>query len=207
MFDCIVPAAGASTRMRPAEGRAVKQLLPFGEGTLVEASVGMALDAGCRVLLVVGHRGDEVAALFEAARGGGEGRAGRIVVVQNPRWEEGLLGSIQSALPLVEGEAFFVALADMPFVGEPSFRALAAAWAARKRAGQPGAAIFAAHGGKRGHPVLLPSAWMGEMQRQDPAGAMRDFLADRPTVLVETGPGALRDIDTPGDYESALMGH
>jgi molybdenum cofactor cytidylyltransferase len=238
MYDCIIPAAGESSRMRGLEGPgqaagpggeagsgtkgapALKPILPFGKATLVEAAVGAALLAGCRVLLVLGHRAAEVAAPFasEAYRLARE--TGGLSLVNNPLWEEGLLGSIQRALPLVRGEAFFLTLADLPFIRPEDYRALATARepspnrtrprgdrdACAAEAGGPPvvSAIFGSHEGRRGHPVLLPSAWIPEILALDRCGMMRDFLKDRPAGLVETGPGALRDIDTPGEYMAAM---
>jgi CTP:molybdopterin cytidylyltransferase MocA len=127
MFDCLIPAAGASSRMRSSgmsgAGAVPKPLLPFGGSTLVETVARAALGAGCRVLVVVGHQGAEVSAPFAAEAYRPAREEGRLIVVENPRWELGQLGSIQAALPSVRSEAFFVALADMPFVGEGAGRA------------------------------------------------------------------------------------
>jgi molybdenum cofactor cytidylyltransferase len=202
MYDCVLLAAGASSRMRGSEGRALlKALLPFGESTLVETAARAALGAGCRVLLVVGKRGDEVAALF--ASGSCADARSRLVLVDNPRWEAGMLCSIQAALPRVEGEAFFVALADMPFVGSEAYLALAARRAdVGVRRGE--AAILASHEGRAGHPALLPSAWIPGILSSGDGDRLRPFLEGRPLVLVETGPSALRDIDTAAEYSAAL---
>jgi molybdenum cofactor cytidylyltransferase len=207
MYDCVIPAAGASSRMRRADGRAsLKPLLPFGGSTLVETAVRAALDCGARVLLVVGNRGEDVVALF-AAPAYREFRAeGLLRPIENARWEEGMLVSIQTALPEVEGEAFFVSHADMPFVSPDSYRALAAAWAAREAAGLSEAAMVASHGGRAGHPVLMPAAWIPGILDLRADDSMRIFLQGRPRVAVEMGPGALRDVDTPEDYRRALAG-
>lgn len=181
-----------------------KPLLPFAGTTLVEVSVRSALDAGCRVLLVVGHRGKEVAALFEAASYGDLHQASRIVIVENPRWKEGMVGSIQAALPMIEGAAFFVSHADMPFVAAGDYCALASAWAARAKAAMPVASIFAAWDGRAGHPVLLPTAWAPALLALPPNDRLRPLLEGRERVLVETGPSALRDIDRPEEYRAAL---
>jgi molybdenum cofactor cytidylyltransferase len=188
MHDCVIAAAGASSRMgRP------KQLLPFAASTMVETVVAAALEAGCRALLVVGHRGAEVAAPFA-----GEGR---VLVVENRRWELGMLGSIQAALDLVRGEAFFVMNADMPLVPASAYGILAGARDARRRSGAPEAALFAASRGREGHPVLMPSAWIPEILGLEPGGRMRRFLDGRPLELVEAGTEAvLADIDTPEEY-------
>jgi molybdenum cofactor cytidylyltransferase len=176
-----------------------KPLLPFAGRALVEAAARSALEAGCRVLLVVGNRGDEVVAPFDAADYGEARAEGRLCIVRNPAWAEGMVGSIQAALPLVRGEAFFVAHADMPFVGPEDYCAIAAA-----RLASPPGAFCGSHQGEAGHPVLLPSAWIQELLALPAGDRLRPFLAGRPLTPVETGPGALRDIDTPGEYEAAL---
>jgi molybdenum cofactor cytidylyltransferase len=202
MFDCIVPAAGASSRM----GR-LKPLLPFAGSTIIETAVVSALKAGCRVLLVVGHGAARVSAPFlsDSYRRSREG--GRLLLIRNPRWERGLLGSIQAALPFVEREAFFVAHADMPFIGSGMYGVLAHCRAERLSSGpipRGEAAVIAAHEGRRGHPALLPTAWISEMLALEPRGKMKDFLAGKTAILAEAGPGAVRDIDTPMDYRRAL---
>jgi CTP:molybdopterin cytidylyltransferase MocA len=108
--------------------------------------------------------------------------------------------SIHAALPAVRGEAFFIAHADMPFVDPESYRSLAAAREARMIE----AAFVASHLGRAGHPVLLPSAWIPGILALPPGDRLRPFLSDKPSVGVETGPGALRDIDTPEEYLAAL---
>jgi CTP:molybdopterin cytidylyltransferase MocA len=228
MFDCVIPAAGASSRMRSSGGKsAFKPLLPFaaapagdsptgdsptgdsptGEMTLVEAAVGAALDGGGRVILVVGYRCGEITSLFDAAAYRLQRDEGRIVTVFNPRWEDGLVGSIQTALGLVRGEAFFVAHADMPFVRPEDYAALAEArmsFSAAPRAEAVDSAFFASWGGRAGHPALIPSAWIPELAVFAPGEKLRPFFDNRSCFLVETGPGALRDIDTLHDYEGAI---
>jgi molybdenum cofactor cytidylyltransferase len=214
MFDCVMTAAGASSRMRSSDGSAAfKPLLPFAGATLAETAAWAAIGAGCRLLLVVGHRGEEVAAAFDTAPYRAFREAGSILVVRNPRWAEGLLGSIQAALPFVRGEAFFIAHADMPFLLPEDYAALASARAARAAEGAAesaagGAAgeavLIASCGGKRGHPVLLPAAWAPEIAALPPGDRLWPFLRERPAALVEIGPAALRDVDSPEDYELAI---
>jgi molybdenum cofactor cytidylyltransferase len=240
MLDCVMPAAGASSRMRSsrmrpgagpggaaaglasgaARGGSFKPLLPFRDSTLVECAAAAALGADCRLLLVVGYRGDEVAALFQAPRyREAREEEGRLLIVRNPGWERGLLGSIQAALSLVRSEAFFIALADMPFLRPEDYAALASARDSPSSAAgdcpSGDRAYFASCGGRRGHPVLLPSAWIPAIAALSPEAGipdaglggpdagLRGFLRDRASELVEIGEAALRDIDSPGDYELA----
>lgn len=213
-IDCIIPAAGASTRMGDW-----KPLLPFGESTIVETTVEAALAAevegGVRVLLVAGYRSDELHGLFE-------GRAG-VVIVDNPRWEAGMLGSIQAALPGVASDRFFIVHADMPLVPASAFGILYDASRGGDRAGKAGGSavgragaansgdkeaevpLFASFRGEAGHPVLVPSPLIGDMLGLDPAGRLRPFLLERGGRLVDCGSRAvLADLDCRQDYEQAL---
>ena len=76
-----------------------------------------------------------------------------------------MLSSIQAALPMARGEAFFIAHADMPFVAAEAYRALGAGRARRLSAGLPEAAMIASHEGRPGHPVLIPSDWIPGIPR------------------------------------------
>jgi len=218
-IDCIIPAAGASTRMGDW-----KPLLPFGESTIVETTIATALAAqvegGMRVLLVAGYRGDELHELFE-------GRPG-VAIVDNPRWEAGMLGSIQAALPFVCSDRFFILHADMPLVPSAAFGLLYEANRAARgprgynegdrddccECGERGAVregdvpagvpLFASFRGEAGHPVLVPATLIGDILGLDPAGRLRPFLLERGGRLVECGTRAvLADLDNRADYERA----
>lgn len=204
-IDCIIPAAGASTRMGDW-----KPLLPFGKSTIVETTVASAIAApiegGIRVLLVAGYRGDELHGLFERRSG--------VVIVDNPAWERGMLGSIQAALPFVNSDRFFVVHADMPLVPSSSYGVL---YRASRRDRGPGSGedderddgvgvpLFASFRGKAGHPVLVPATLIGDILGLDPAGRLRPFLMERGGRLVDCGTRAvLADLDSRADYEKAI---
>jgi molybdenum cofactor cytidylyltransferase len=207
-IDCIIPAAGASTRMGDW-----KPLLPFGESTIVETTIAAVLAAsvevGIRVLLVAGYRGDELHDLFE-------GRPG-VAIVDNPRWGRGMLGSIQAALPFVGSDRFFIVHADMPLVPSAAFGLLydasldrgpgaggraGAASSGEKDAGVP---LFASFRGEAGHPVLVPAALIEYILGLDPAGRLRPFLMEMGGRLVDCGSRAvLADLDSRADYEEAI---
>jgi len=218
MPACIVPAAGASSRMG-----AHKLLLPFRDAagrrrTMVETSVGIALEAGCRVILVVGRDAEKVAEPFSGEP--------RVVIVHNPDWERGMVGSIQrgiEALGRCSGESsdapsrenarsvrsvrsvredgFFIHHADMPLVEPAVFGFLRAVAASRAAAGAPPVPLFAAFEGRAGHPVYIPSILVPGILGLDPAFRMKPFLDAAGGLSVETGcAGVLADIDTPGEY-------
>lgn len=186
MRECVIVAAGASSRMG-----AWKPLLPFGASTVIETTVGAARAAGLAVILVVGYRGGELAERF----------AGDPLVrpANNPDWARGFLGSVLLGVAAAEGRLVFLMNGDMPLVRPRTYGALSAEAERRSAAGLPEVPLFAAFGGRPGHPVLVTkSAALGAAD----SGRMRDHLLKLSPAFVECGDeGVLIDIDTPEDYE------
>ncbi len=183
-LDCVVLAAGSSTRMERW-----KMTLPCGEVTVVECTVRSALEACARVVLVTGFRAEELERLFAGER--------RVHPVRNRRYEEGMFSSIKAGAAEVASGAFFLALGDMPLVSPAVYRTLAAHRTA--------AAVIPKYRGKKGHPLLL-SEEAGRSIASFPARAtLRDVLAGLTTLTVPVEDRhVLCDIDVPADYR-ALM--
>lgn len=187
-----VLAAGRGSRLG---GERPKPLVLLRGRPLVAHALEAALHSGLRpVLLVVGHRGEEVA----AAAGPG------VSVVLNPRWEDGLSTSLAGAIRalLDDGEigGLAVGLADQPGLGAESYRRLALAH-------ESGAATaVATYAGVRGHPVLLGRpVWVEALGLVGDAGA-RSLLARPGVVEIPCdGTGVAFDVDTPADL-AALYG-
>jgi len=194
---CVIPAAGRSSRMG-----AWKPLLPWGAGTVCGAVVDAALSAGLRPVVVAGYRSGELAAAFS-------GRP-EVVVVDNPDWERGMLGSVRAGFGRVvevsraaggDVEGFFVAPADMPRLPSAAFGRVAA----ELSRGAVPRAVFAARGGRLGHPVWVPAAFMPGIAALDPGARLRDYLLERPWSSVEVeDDGIFDDIDTPEAYAASL---
>ncbi len=186
----IVLAAGRSTRME-----AFKQLLPFGGRTVVEAAVWSLVRAGVgveRVIVVVGHRAEEVARVVQPL--GAE-------TATNREYDRGMLSSVQTGLASVpEGaRAVLIALGDQPF-GEPEVaRAVVRSWRNSGRG-----LIVPSHDGRRGHPLLIDLKYRDAVARLSPDVGLREILLEHPDdlqhVVVEVDSIA-RDMDTRADYE------
>ncbi len=179
--DCIVAAAGRSTRMGEW-----KLLLPFRGSTIIQAAVDAALPVSRRVLLVTGHRAAELARLFAGTP--------RVVIVENPDWQLGMFSSIQRAARDVDTDRFFITLGDKPLVTADVYRALLAV--------EPADAVFAAFGGMKGHPVLCGPRVREAILKADPAsGSMKELVS---RLVVREVPwrddSVLADIDTPEQY-------
>ena len=106
-IGAVILAAGGSARFgRP------KQLLKFGETTLVRRTVDLARDAGCEpVIVVVGEQKNEIA---EQVRGSCAS------VVENENWCAGIGTSIRAGVEKLAAHANAAAVmllvCDQPFV-------------------------------------------------------------------------------------------
>lgn len=112
-FAAIVPAAGESSRM---EG--LKPLLEMGGQTLIERVVNLFKTAGvAEVLVVVGHRGEEIVPVLEGAS---------CRTVTNPDYRQGMFSSIRAGARELQGlcDAFFVLPVDIPLVRPLTIRRL-----------------------------------------------------------------------------------
>ena len=193
----IILAAGASSRMgRP------KQLLPLGGRPLLQRVLDEAAASRLdEIVLVLGHRADEVRAALRLP----EGFRARSVV--NADWARGQSTSLRLALRSTAPTAAAAAilLGDQPGVEAKLIDQVARAFL---DAGRPAARpVYSGADGSRlpGHPVFLARRIWSEVDKLDGDEGARALLAARPNWLlevpVEGEPPA--DIDTWEDYRRA----
>ncbi len=193
-LDCIVLAAGFSSRMQT-----FKPILPLANSTVIELAVGNALAACRRVILVTGHRAEDVESLFRTDR--------RVELVRNQAYETGMFSSIRRGAAEAEGPACFLQPGDLPFVPAELFFSLYDALLSR--CGGEGNARPVAFGpegeGRRGHPLLLNRAFIDLVLEAPDGSSMRELFRTtgfpRPVPCLDAG--AYFDLDTPEDYEKA----
>jgi molybdenum cofactor cytidylyltransferase len=184
----VLLAAGRSRRMG-----AFKPLLPFGHRSVVEACVASLSEAGAReIVVVVGHRGEEVRAALACAAGV------RFAVNEDSESEMGV--SIARGVEAVsdEAKALLVALVDHPAVPPHAIRSL---MEARARTGAR--LVVPEWQGRGGHPVLVDLTLREELLSVVPARGLRAlFEARRGEVLrvASDSPFVARDMDTWDDY-------
>ena len=189
-FACIagvVLAAGTSSRMG-----AFKPLRPLGRATVLETAIATLRDAGVDdVVVVTGHRGDELEAAIARA---GARRA------HNARYLQGMYTSVQAGVAALNptARAFFLLPCDIPRPGVETVRALAAA---RQAAGDPDV-VYPVHAGRRGHPPLISAQLTARILASVPDRGLRTLLREAGTTIevVVAEPGTLRDLDTSEDY-------
>ncbi|MFZ4615296.1 MAG: nucleotidyltransferase family protein [Rectinemataceae bacterium] len=184
MFDCIVLAAGSSSRMGKP-----KLHLPFGESTLLRTTVAAALAGGCCPVIVVGRRDDDNLGSLAS-----EG----IIIVRNKDPSRGMLSSLCEGLALVRGEGFFFIPGDMPLVAATTYELLSGHFGAGP--------VIPTYSGRRGHPVLMPSSLIRALLELPQDRPLKAFIeASGPTFVEMEDPGVLRDIDDPESYKAAIL--
>ena len=139
----LVLAAGGSSRLgRP------KQLLPFGDGTLLDHSLGVARACGFdQLVCVLGGGADDVRSVVDLSG---------IEVVVNEGFGSGCSSSIAASLPVIDGDVLVLLLGDQPGVSPASVRALLAG------RGDAELAVCRYADG-RGHPFAFARSRFGEL--------------------------------------------
>jgi molybdenum cofactor cytidylyltransferase len=184
----LVLAAGGSRRLgRP------KQLLPVGDGTLLDATLATVRRCGLdQVVVAVGGGADEV---LEAVDLGG------CDVVRNDVYDAGCSSSISAALPVVDpaAEGIVLFLGDQPLV-DPS---TVAALVARARAAE---LAVCSYDDGLGHPFWLGRALFDRLATLHGDKAVWKLVDEAGDAVVTVAvPGAVPvDVDTEEDYERLL---
>ncbi len=185
----VVLGAGLSERMGSQ-----KQLLPYGETTLLGAVVAAAEDSRLDpVVVVVGAAAIEIEASLTLRRA---------VVVHNFDYHEGTLSSLRAGVAAAgEVAAVMLLLGDMPDVDALLIDQVAAAWEAA-----PVPLLVTEYQDGIGHPFVLGPRSLAQLS---------ELRGPKPLWELVTGPDVGRarvarnrpvDVDTPADYEALLRG-
>ena len=184
--SAVVLAAGRSTRMGPIN----KLLAPLGGRAMVRAVVDELAGPSVRpVVVVTGHEAERVE---EALAGTG------VRLVHNPRFRQGLSGSMRAGLAALpeSAEAAVICLGDMPLVTSAHVDRLVAAFdpAEGREICVP---VFQ---GKRGNPVLFARRFFDEMAAVRGDVGARHLIGEYEEYVCEVEMGdraVLVDVDSP----------
>ena len=181
----LISAAGLSSRMG-----AFKPLLPFGEGTIISRCVeNMRLAGAEKVLIVTGHRADEIKAQ-SALRG--------CSFVHNPGYAENqMFDSLCIGLKELEGKCSRVIISpvDVPAVKAETVRALI---------GGKADVVRPLYEGRSGHPIVLDAKCIGAVLSYNGEGGLRGAIEKLGLEVREIecdDAGVCIDADRPEDYE------
>jgi len=192
-FSCglVLLAAGASRRMgRP------KQLLPIGGRAMIRHVVESLGEAPIAPFVVVlGAGAEDILPTLAGLP---------IVVVTNPRWEEGMGSSLRAGVASVlnlspQLQGLIVALADQPGLPAPHLEKLIA------RYRQGGCSLVATKAGStRVPPVLFGASWFSHLQTLAGDKGARDLLRQERPDFASVPLATITDLDTPEDYDRFL---
>ena len=198
----IILAAGESRRMGT-----LKQLLPWGDRTVVEASVDAACNARLvsQVIVVLGHEADQVRAVLE------QRSRPKMRIALNPDYKLGMLSSVKAGIsslgPTVD--AFFIAPSDQPEIPQEAYDHVIETF--RKTLNEPGQSqdiVIPVHKGRGGHPTLFPAALRREIMDLPYDGrGLRDVIQEHEDRVIRVdmeNAGIIHDLNTSEDYRQAI---
>ena len=143
----VILAAGDSRRMgRP------KALLPLGRKAFLQHILDCHLSLGTDAWVVLGRQHRQIRSRLDLARA-------RVLV--NPDPDRGPLSSLLLVLEKLDGyDGVLVHAVDHPLVAKSTLQALL-----RKHFQCPACILIPRHHGRKGHPVLFPQRFFGELKQ------------------------------------------
>lgn len=192
MLTAIILAAGLSRRM----GAANKLLLPFGQSTLVGATVSNLLAAALgEAIVVLGHEAADVRAALSGFP---------VQFVESQRFIEGMTASIQAGVAAAhpDSEGYLICPGDMPFISTAEFRRIGECFEASFRE-NPLAIVQPVFDGQCGNPVVFSRAYRQQILGNTYPDGCRPVLQQNIENVQFVGmptASVLRDLDTPEDW-------
>jgi len=191
MLSAILLAAGESKRMGKP-----KQLMPFGQSTLLEQAIDNLMNSAVdEIIVVLGYKAEEMIKTIAAKP---------VKIVVNPNYRPGMSTSIIAGLSLVDSQAqtVMLALGDQPSVDSQTINRLIEEFYRHDK----GIAI-PTYRGMRGHPIIFAIKYKPKLLglRGDIGG--REIIKQHPDDVLEVAvdwASVVSDIDTKSDYQSQL---
>lgn len=189
MISAILLAAGQSKRMGE-----LKQLMPFGQSTIVEQAVDNLLGSAVNeVIVVVGYKAEDVIKTIAAKP---------IKLAINPDYEQGMSTSIIAGLNLVHGrvQGVMLALGDQPLVNSQTINSLIEEFYNHEK----GIAV-PTYQGKRGHPIIFAIKYKEKLLKLKGDVGGRQIIKDHPGDVLEVAVNSesiVADFDTTDDYQA-----
>jgi molybdenum cofactor cytidylyltransferase len=184
----IILAAGASTRMKRQ-----KLLLPYNGKTIIETVVeNAARSVNTNILVVLGSHREQIQEQIVNYQ---------VNFCVNENYMDGMLSSAICgfrALPDA-AKAALIFLGDQPQIPSEVAVLVIETWLQSKKG-----IVMPTFNGRRGHPVLIETRYITEIEKLDPNKGLRTLSEIFKDDVIEVEcdvPEILRDIDTPEEYE------
>jgi molybdenum cofactor cytidylyltransferase len=189
MISAILLAAGQSKRMGE-----LKQLMPFGQSTIVGQAVDNLLNSAVdEVIVVVGYMAEDVTKAIDAKP---------VKLVINPDYEHGMSTSIIAGLKSVHSktQGVVLALGDQPLVNSQTINRLIEEFYNHDK----GIAV-PTYQGRRGHPIIFAITYKEQLLRLSGDVGGRQIIEDHPEDVLEVAVDSesiIADFDTTDDYQA-----
>lgn len=185
----IILAAGLSVRMGN-----FKQLLPLEGHTVVEHVVGQVEQCLKEIIVVLGHRAEEVADVLKNTP---------VRCIFNRDYAVGMTSSVQCAIASApHAGGYLICLGDQPGIsGDIVDQVVAAVQAEGK------GIVIPTYKEKRGHPVYINRSYAEEILALPEDKGLNTVTRGHPEDTLElpiTSREILDDMDTPADYQREL---
>ena len=185
----ILLAAGGSSRMGQP-----KQLIPWGEKTLIEHQVETLINIGNPVIVVLGNASESVIPLLEKYD---------IKISINKNWETGLGSSVVSGINYVtenfsDTKGVMTTLLDLPLISVQHYQNLLKTF-------QPGTGqiiISTSADGWKGVPAVFDKCYFDELKALKGDEGAKNIIRKHMDKTIGMDCGVmLKDLDTPEDYQ------
>jgi molybdenum cofactor cytidylyltransferase len=186
----ILLAAGGSSRMGQP-----KQQLPFKEGSLLQHATQVAIDSGCKpIIVVVGAASDETSKSLSSFP---------VQVVENQDWSSGMASSIKAGLKTLlelsaEIDGVILMVCDQPYVTPHLLRKMKREW---QNSGK--GMVACSYANTLGTPALFARDYFHDLLALNgQEGAKKILVAYKNFISLIPFPLGQVDIDTPEDYQN-----
>lgn len=190
-ISALVLAAGASERMAQP-----KMLLPFGERTILTATLEAVLASGAcaETVVVLGANAAEIAPTLEASRV-------RVVTIADPAG--GLSSSLRAGVQAAAGaDAYMILLGDHPLLLASTVSRLAEKFQSSDKG-----ICVPVFQGVIGHPIFFDARYRDELLTLTGDEGARRILMTHPRDVLDVHigeVGVVFDVDDDEDYDEAL---
>ncbi|MDQ0201085.1 nucleotidyltransferase family protein [Neobacillus ginsengisoli] len=190
-FEAIILAAGYSSR-----ANAFKMTLPLGQMTVLEQTISKFEGLFRRVIIVAGFQAEIIQEEIEKIISK-NAYSFQIKFVYNENFNQGMFSSIQKGCIEVNAPTFLLTPGDCPLVKKETVQLIAK---------QKGNVVIPSFNYKGGHPIKLSSEVKQKILETNPKSNLRAVLNgfEKKYINVDD-PGVLMDVDTPEDYQKAII--
>jgi len=186
-------AAGGSNRMGTP-----KQLLPWGNITLIEHQINTLLETGHNVVVVLGAYANDILPIIKKLP---------VTICINNNWENGMGASIAFGTEMIsnkfhDASGVLISLIDQPLVTTLHFQKMISSFQPLKKM----IIVSQSSSGWKGAPVLFDAGYLEVLKTLKlDEGAKKIMQQESENIQSVNADNLLTDIDTPESYQKMIQ--